>query len=229
MRQSPPLGIRIIFQLFCVRDSVQITDRNVFIGRTYADFRALSPAAFVEMDTVISARGSDKCILTFFFPDTELFLAFLLNRRTQGAVRAVFDRLEKSLGGERFLSTFGIVLTDRGSEFGNPVALERSSDGSRRSSIFYCDPMRSGQKGGVEEVHTLLRMILPKGTVFTHLTQWQLNRIMHHVNSTPRKKLNGATPYQRALETLGPDVIRALQLRPVPPDDVTLKPELLNK
>ena len=47
-------------------------------------------------------------------------------------------------------------------------------------------PMRSGQKGGVENVHTMLRMVLPKGTSFEFLTQWDVNRIVNHINSTPQ-------------------------------------------
>lgn len=52
-------------------------------------------------------------------------------------------------------------------------------DDYRRTSIYYCDPMRSGQKGGIENVHTKLREILPKGTSFEHLTQWDLNLIVN--------------------------------------------------
>lgn len=37
-------------------------DREAFIGRTHADFRALSPSHFCEMDTILLTRGSDKCI-----------------------------------------------------------------------------------------------------------------------------------------------------------------------
>ena len=102
-----------------------ITDRTVFKNRSYADFKQLgiSSADFVEMDTVISASGSNKCILTFCFPDTGLFLAYLLNRCTQGAVKEVFDRLEKKLGTYDFLRLFNTVLTDRGAEFGDPDSL----------------------------------------------------------------------------------------------------------
>ena len=89
--------------------------------------------------------------------------------------------------------------------------------------------MCSGQKRGIEQVHTLLRMIIPKGTVFTYLTQWDIKLAVNHINSTPRLKLHGATPYQSALERYGEDVLKALQLKPVPPDDVILKPELLKK
>ena len=37
------------------------------------------------------------------------------------------------------------------SEFGDPDALETGVNGIQRSSIYYCDPMQSGQKGGLEQ------------------------------------------------------------------------------
>ena len=142
----------------------QITNRTVFINRTYQDFHALQLPFFAEMDTVHSSRDSKKTLLTFFFTREKLFLAFLMNRCPEGAVRLIFDRLEKRLGTYEFISVFKYLLTDRGSEFGDPDALETGIDGMQRTSIYYCDPMRSGQKGGIEQAHTMLRMVLPKGT-----------------------------------------------------------------
>jgi len=205
----------------------QITDRTVFIGRTYADFQTLGLETWTEMDTVHSSRESRKTLLTFFFKREKLFLAFLMNRCTKGAVRMVFDRLEKKLGTYEFLSLFNILLTDRGSEFGDPKSLETGINGIERTGIYYCDPMRSGQKGGVENVHTMLRMILPKGTNFEFLTQWDVNLIVNHINSTPRESLGGRTPYDVALETRGESALKALQLRPIAPDEVNLTPKLI--
>ena len=205
----------------------QITNRTVFINRTYQDFQALQLPFFAEMDTVHSSRDSKKTLLTFFFTREKLFLAFLMNRCTEGAVRLVFDRLEKRLGTYGFISVFEHLLTDRGSEFGDPDALETGIDGMQRTSIYYCDPMRSGQKGGLEQAHTMLRMVLPKGTSFEFLTQWDVNLITSHINSTPRESLGGRTPYSVALETMGEDVLNAFQLRPIAPDEVNLTPKLI--
>ncbi|MCB5753314.1 IS30 family transposase, partial [Mediterraneibacter faecis] len=117
-------------------------DRTVFINRTYADFRSLDIQAhsFVEMDTVKSSRDSQRTLLTMIFTEEKLFLAFLLNRCTKGAVRAVFDRLEKRMGTFEFISVFENILTDRGSEFSDPNALETGINGIERTNIYYCDP-----------------------------------------------------------------------------------------
>ena len=165
----------------------QISDRRVFNGRTYADFQQLHLESFVEMDTVHSAVGSSKTLLTFFFTREKLFLAFLMNRNTEGSVRLVLDRLEKRFGTFDFLTLFEYILTDRGAEFGDPDSLETGVTGIQRTNIYYCDPMRSGQKGGIDQAHTMLRMILPKRTTFEFLTQWDVNLITSHINSPPRE------------------------------------------
>ena len=208
----------------------QIINREVFQGRTYADFKALElfPGEFVEMDTVLSARGSDKCIHTLYFPDIELLLAHRMDRCTPGAVRLVFEHLQASLGDAyEFQSLFPCLLTDRGKEFGDPEGLETDPEGFQRTSIYYCDPMRSSQKGGIENVHTMLRMILPKGTVFESLTQWDLNRVVNHINSAPRRNLEGQTPYELALKKYGPEILGTLQLKLIPADEVILSLKLL--
>ncbi|MCB6415059.1 hypothetical protein LI221_08275 [Faecalimonas umbilicata] len=61
-------------------------------------------------------------------------------RCTEGGVRLVFDCLEKHIGTYEFISMFEYILTDRGSEFGDPDALETGVNGIQRSSIYYCDP-----------------------------------------------------------------------------------------
>lgn len=131
----------------------QITDRSVFTGRIYLDFQTLGLDSYVEMDTVHSPRESKKVLLTLYFTREKLFL--LMSRCTKGAVRLVFNHLEKRLGACGFLSLFEYMLTDRGSESGGPEALETGANRFERCNLYYCDPMRSGQKSGVENVHTM--------------------------------------------------------------------------
>ena len=52
-------------------------------------------------------------------------------------------------------------------------------------------------------------------------------QIVDHINSTPRESLGGRTPYDVALENYGIDILKALQLRPIPPDEVNLTPKLI--
>ena len=51
----------------------QISNREIFHSRSYADFLKLGLNAFVEMDTVHSCRDSQKTLLTFFFIGEKTF------------------------------------------------------------------------------------------------------------------------------------------------------------
>ena len=50
------------------------------------------------------------------------------------------------------------------------------------------------RKKGIEVNHSLIRRVLPKGTCFNYLTQEA--RLMNHINSYKRKKLNNCSPYE---------------------------------
>ena len=75
----------------------------------------------------------------------------------------------------------------------------------------------------------MLRMILPKGTVFTDLTLWDIRKCVDHINSSPRKALNDSTPYLEARKLYDPETMDTLQLRYATPDEVMLTPKLLKR
>ena len=80
--------------------NTQISDPGIFIGRTYKDFKDshADELDFWEMDTVLSVKGSTKCILTFYFPPIELLWAHVMDRCSPGAVKSVFQHLQTALG-----------------------------------------------------------------------------------------------------------------------------------
>lgn len=82
-------------------------------------------------------------------------------------------------------------MTDNGSEFQNPDALEYNEDGQKPTNIYYCDPCRSNQKGALEKNHEYIRYVRPKGRTFDDLTQEKVTLLMNHINSEKRDSLNG--------------------------------------
>ena len=156
------------------------------------------------MDTVLSAKGSLKCILTIYFPGTELILAHLMNRCTPGAVRLIFEQVQKSLGGAyEFISVFLLILTDPGGIRGSGPSGDSPGCYAEDQHLLWC-PMRSTQNGGIENVHSILRMILPKGTVFEPLTQWDIRKAVNHINSVTRGNLSRETSYRPVLKNMAP-------------------------
>jgi IS30 family transposase len=200
------------------------------IERTYADFKTFmedTEIPVVEMDTVLGGRGG-KVLLTMMFKSCDLMLAFMRDRNTSQSVIDCFNILQESLGLEQFKTLFPVILTDNGSEFSNPNALEFDTDGNRRTRIFYCDPYASFQKPNVELNHEFIRRILPKGKPFTNLTQMQVDLVMSHINSYSREKLSDKSPVEVFEFLYGKGIAKRLGIRKIPPNEIILTPKLLN-
>jgi len=207
-------------------------DTKARTNRTYEDFQKYieqnPELPIVEMDTVEGTKGG-RVLLTLLFRTSRLMLAFLLYEKTQKEVLRIFNMLEYELGNELFEKTFPVILTDNGTEFGNPLSLEFNEDGIGRTRIFYCNPRASYQKGMIEKNHEFIRYVLPKGTSFEGLLQTDINLMINHINSLGRNSLNWFSPIDVAKFTLDKDVLKKLNLVKISPDKIQLNTKLLKK
>ncbi len=183
----------------------------------------------VEMDTVIGVVGSHKAILTLLFRSCNLMIMFLLENKTQESVVNALNWLSDNLGVEVFRRLFPVILTDRGIEFLYPEAIECDANGEIKTKLFYCDPQCSWQKGTLEKNHEFIRYVLPKGSSFDALTQEDITLLTNHINSLAREKYHGKTPYMLSTVLLENKLYEVMKLVEIKPDDVFLKPALLNK
>ena len=213
-------------------------DRKYLQGRTYRDYRTYlecNPDVFVtQMDTVYNDETNGPFIQTFKFVNAGVLFAILQDSKTAESMKQGVDLLESVLGTQVFRKYVHVLLTDRGSEFTAADAMETGTDGTRRTRVFYCDPMQSGQKGTLENKHIELRYILPKGTNLRELglvDQKSLNLAISHVDSAPVEKLGGRSPLDVA-EFMYHDLYEKLYsfgIRNIEKDKVVLKPYLLKK
>lgn len=200
-------------------------------GRTIENFNSYIEAnpdlSVVEMDTVKGCRSKSKVMLTMIFRKTSFMLIFLMKDGTQESVTQVFDALTDLIGLSLFKRLFSVILTDNGVEFKNPEALEHTRTGLLRSHLFFCDPQASWQKPLVENNHRLIRRILPKGSNFNPLTLRDTHLICCHINSVLRENLDNKTPFDLMSSKDEKKLLSALNLSPIPPDEVTLSPKLI--
>ena len=205
-------------------------DKGCRIGRNYQDFLTFTSEnpelPIVQMDTLIGSRGG-KVLLTVHFVHTSLMLAFLRDRNTSQSVIDIFAAFRTVLGAAGFKRLFPVILTDNGSEFSNPKAIEYAPDGSLQTRIYYCDPSSPHQKGAIEVNHTLIRRVLPKGSSFDNLTQDKVKLMMNHINSYKRKKLNNRNPYEAFSFYYGEALLHQLGCSMVAAENIILKPKLL--
>lgn len=206
------------------------------LGRMYEDFQEyleLHPnASVVEMDTVIGTMGGKggNCMLTLIFRQFRFMLIYLLPYKRSEYVTKAFLDIREAIGDEEFARIFEVILTDNGTEFSDPESIEFSTKtGEQLSSVFFCAPNASWQKGTLERNHQYIRYVLPKGTSFTGLKQEDCTLLASHINSTPRRSLNNHSPYEAAFCFIGSDTIDKLGIRKIPLDDIDLSIRLLKK
>ena len=207
-------------------------DKSCRIGRSYVDFllfmKENPDTPIVEMDSVEGMKGG-KVLLTIHFTDSQFMLAFIREANTSQSVIDIFDRLYLELSPNTFHNLFPVILTDNGSEFSNPSAIEFDIESNRRTHVFYCDPSAPYQKGAAENNHELIRRISPKGHSFNHYTQEDIALMMSHINSYGRKKLNDRSPHSVFSFFHGVDVLKKLDSEYISPNAIILNPTLLRK
>lgn len=214
------------------------TDRKYLKGRTYKDYKVYleenPDVTVVQMDTIYNNETNGPFVQTFKFIRTGVLVAIFHDSKTAESMKSGVDLLESILSPELFKKYVHILLTDRGTEFSAADAMEVSVDGTRRTRVFYCDPMQSGQKGSLENKHIELRYIFPKDTDLKALgliDQAALNIAVSHIDSVPLEKFGGKSPLDVA-DFMYHDLYKKLDafgIHKIEKDKVVLKPYLLKK
>lgn len=133
-----------------------------------------------ETDSVIF---SGKSILSVQFEKMSKLcrLHKCKNKSARASEEAIWDSIESI--GVYFWRT---LTRDNGSE---NVLHEKSDVPS-----FFCDPYASWQKGGVENLNSLIREYLPKRSNLDTITEEEIFTLQERLNNRPRKSLNYKTP-----------------------------------
>ena len=211
-------------------------DKKYLNGRTYDDFINYTAEnknlSVVEMDTVYNNGSTGPFMQTFKFLDYSfMFIVYQEEKTAKSMVEGV-DLLEKILGEDLFSEEVAIIKTDRGSEFCDAEGFEKEENESRRTRIFYCDPMASGQKGSLENNHKEIRYICPKENDLKDLglnSQEKANLIVSHINSQSKEHLKGKSPLE-VMEFMNPALYQKFKdfgIERINKDNIDLKPYLL--
>jgi len=208
-------------------------DKKYLNGRTYDDFINYTAEnknlSVVEMDTVYNNGSTGPFMQTFKFLDYSfMFIVYQEEKTAKSMVEGV-DLLEKILGEDLFSEEVAIIKTDRGSEFCDAEGFEKEENESRRTRIFYCDPMASGQKGSLENNHKEIRYICPKENDLGLNSQEKANLIVSHINSQSKEHLKGKSPLE-VMEFMNPALYQKFKdfgIERINKDNIVLKPYLL--
>lgn len=205
-------------------------DKKCLEGRRYDDYieflKENVDISIVQMDTVEGKKGG-KVMLTIHFVDTAFMLMLIRDANDSKSVTQWFETIYESIEDEHFKTLFPVLLTDNGSEFSDPCKIERIKGSDKLTNVFYCYPYSAYLKPEIENNHQLIRRILPKGKSMDNLTQEDCAKIMSHINSYARKKLNDQSPFDAFSSRNGFKLIDAFGIERISPNDIILKPALL--
>ena len=188
-----------------------------------------------EMDTVEGRAGDSACLLTLHNRPARFQLALLMPAQTSAEATRCLLTLRGLLGEEGMRRVFGCVITDNGSEFADEAALAAAlGERPGETRLFYCDPMRSDQKGACERNHVEVRKLLPKGRgiSFDRLEPADCALLMSQVNSEPRGSLAFMAPAQMLLAALGDDaraLMEGLGVELLGPSELDLTPGCIER
>ncbi len=166
-----------------------------------------------EMDTVVGkAKGKSACLLVLTERHSRQELIIKMSARTASHTVQALNSLSHKF--ERAFSTiFKTITMDNGSEFANAKGIEFYR-GKQRTTIFYCHPFASCERGSNENANKLIRRHIPKGQSMTKVTRAEAKDIQHWMNYYPRPMFGGRCSneiFYEALEREGIPITPAIR------------------
>lgn len=140
-----------------------------------------------EGDSVESKKGKKTRLLKLTERVSRQEIAIkVASGEAENVVKAL-DRLERKLG-DLFYIVFKSITVDNGSEFSDCEGMERSCrKEGRRTTIYYCHPYSSFEKGSTEKQNGMIRRRHPKGTDFSKVSAKAVKETENWINHYPRK------------------------------------------
>ena len=196
---------------------------------TYEDYKNYKnnyPNAIeTQMDTVEGIKENNAPVfLTLEIVNINFLFIFKIDSKTIDEVSKKLISLKETIGNDTFDKIIEILLTDNGNEF---INIEQFKAISSNINIFYCHPYSSFEKGAIENIHELIRRVIPKGVSLKPYTQKEINLLSSHINSLYRESLNGKCPFDLIGDYISIETLNKLGLNKINPIDVNLCPELL--
>lgn len=154
-----------------------------------------------EMDCVIGKHGTNETILAFTERLTRFEIVCKMPDRKAATVVRYLNKLEKCYGKE-FRKLFKSITVDNGVEFSDFKRLEKSIYGGKRTSVYYCHPYTSCERGSNERLNREIRRLIPKGTDLSTVSDKRIKAVETWVNEYPREIFGYATSAELFAEQL---------------------------
>ena len=159
-----------------------------------------------EMDTVIGKKKKGETALVMTERLTRMEIIMKSPDKTASSTVQMLNRLERRIGSLTFRKVFKTITCDNGTEFSDVEGIENSPyTGKKRTSVYYCHPFCSSERGSNENQNAFIRRFMPKGTAISEYNNAYIRYVQNFINTYPRGIFNGensAKRFKRELEKL---------------------------
>lgn len=150
-----------------------------------------------EMDCVKGKRTNGRTLLVLTERKTRYEIVQVLKACSADEVRKAMNRIEKEFKSS-FYTIFNTITVDNGSEFTNTDAIEKALYRvGKRTSMYYCHPYCSCERGSNENQNRLIRYHYPKSSDFDKtVKKKEVRKLQEWINKYPRRMFEGGTAEQ---------------------------------
>lgn len=153
-----------------------------------------------EMDCVCGSTKATLLVLTERLTRKEIIMP-MINQKSESVIHCL-NIIEHQYG-KNFKKIFKTITVDNGSEFSDFKKLEKSRYGKgKRTSVYYCHPYCSSERGSNERLNREIRRLIPKGTDLSKFTREEIQKVEDWVNDYPRQVLDFGTSKEKFNEQL---------------------------
>ena len=152
-----------------------------------------------EMDCVC---GKGKAVLLVLTErQTRREILHPMDSQSSRNVVRFLNKLEKRYG-KRFKELLKSITVDNGSEFSDAKGMEKSIFNGKRTTMYYCHPYSSWERGSNERMNREIRRKIPKGSDLSQYSKAYIQYVQDWVNNYPREIFGYATSEELFQEKL---------------------------
>lgn len=155
-----------------------------------------------EMDCVCGPTREVLLVLTERQTRREIIMK--MPDQCAASVVQCLNVLERKYG-KLFRKIFRSITVDNGSEFSDYAGMERSVFGrgrAKRTTVYYCHPYRSCERGSNERMNREIRRKIPKGSDIGKFSDEDVRQVEAWLNGYPRRILGYASSEELFQERL---------------------------
>mgnify|MGYP004604730409 FL=1 len=154
-----------------------------------------------ELDTVISSsKGKNECLMTLTDRKIRFEIIARLKEKTKEDVVKKIRRIKEILK-NNINDVIKSISTDNGTEFSEWEQIQEILD----TTIYFCHPYASYEKGTNEKHNGMIRYFIPKGAFIENYSNKDIEKIANWMNNYPRKIFGYKTPTEMLKEELNND------------------------